>query len=82
MSPEQLAVWEQVALRVKDYPNGVGRQQIAYDFHVGKSTARVHLEKGVERGKLVKIFTWVDKRSRGWVYYHKTLMGERLDVKH
>lgn len=68
MIDKDKAVWEQVAERVKDYPYGAGRSQIAADFGVTVSTARTHLEKGVKRGALVKAFTWVKKNSRGWVY--------------
>jgi ribosomal protein S25 len=68
MIDKNKAVWEQVAERVRDYPYGAGRSQIAADFGVTVSTARIHLEKGVKRGLLVKSFTWVKKNSRGWVY--------------
>lgn len=63
-----LAVYEQVAQRAKQYPYGVGREQIARDFGVGKSTAKFHLENCVRRGLLVKFYGWLTDRSRGWIY--------------
>jgi len=67
-SRNELPVFKQVALRVKDYPYGATRAQIADDFHVTKSTAKEHLEKCVERHMLVKYYAWQNGRSRGWIY--------------
>jgi len=66
------AVWEQVVDRVQHYPLGVGRSQIAEDFNIGKSTAQLHLDKAVSRGKLFRCYTWINHNHRGWVYYHPT----------
>lgn len=61
-------VYVLVAERVKEYPLGCGRAQIADDFNISKSTALEHLEKCVRRGLLAKSYTWLNQRSRGWVY--------------
>lgn len=64
-------LWEQVAEFVLDHPNGVTRRQIAENFGISKSTALYHLEKCAERGRVVKVYTWAQHGSRGWVYYGK-----------
>lgn len=66
----QKPVWEQVIERVGEFPvGGTTRLDIARYFNVHKSTAQSHLEKGVERGALVKVYTWTGRNSRGWVYF-------------
>jgi len=66
----QLAVYEQYAAIVRrDYPQGVGRSEMAAKMGVDKTTAAYHLKKCVSRGKLVSVYTWVRRNSRGWVYY-------------
>lgn len=65
----QLPVWLQVVDFVRMYPNGVGRLDVAIDFGITKATAIEHLEKAVDRNKIVKTYTWVGPRSRGWIYY-------------
>lgn len=61
-------VYLQVCDRVKQYPYGVGRSDIAADFGISKSTAENHLEKCVDRGLLKKFYGWLSARYRGWVY--------------
>jgi predicted ArsR family transcriptional regulator len=65
------AVYLQVADFVAAHPNGVGRLDVAQQFGIHKSGAVTHLEKCVERGMLIKVYTWARKNSRGWVYYAK-----------
>lgn len=65
------SVYEQVVERVRQYPLGVGRSQIAADFGVWKTTATAHLEKACERGDIVKAYAWIKRNSRGWVYHHR-----------
>lgn len=73
MTPvNQRAIWEQVADRVGGSPQGMSRADIAREFSIHKTTAQSHLEKAVQRGLLIKVYTWVSKTSRGWVYYPKT----------
>jgi len=67
---DQRAIWQQVADRVGGYPSGATRSDIARDFKIHKSTALSHLEKCVNRGWLVKMYTWTGTNSRGWVYYN------------
>jgi len=54
--------------RVKEYPYGASRANIAKDFDFGKSTAQGHLEKAVRRGELAKFYGWISDRYRGWIY--------------
>jgi hypothetical protein len=61
-------VYLQVVERVKMYPYGASRHDIAQDFGVQKSTATEHLEKAVRQKLLVKFYGWVKRGSRGWVY--------------
>lgn len=61
-------VFRQVCDRVKDYPYGATRSQIAADFLVSKSTAQEHLEKCVDRGLLRKFYGWTNRNYRGWIY--------------
>lgn len=71
MNPRlQIPIWRQVAEVVLDHENGMTRAEVASKFKVTKSTAKSHLEKGVERWLLFKVYTWTGKNSRGWVYYH------------
>jgi len=73
MTPvSQRSIWEQVADRVGGSPQGMSRADIAREFSIHKTTAQSHLEKGVQRGLLIKVYTWVSKTSRGWVYYPAT----------
>lgn len=72
----QASVWEQVAEYVTANPQGVGRLQVAEHFAIAKGTAAYHLNKGVERGKLIKLYTWVTQNSRGWVYYNPRYFDE------
>jgi len=65
----QKAVWEQVVDYVTAHPDGVGRSDVANYFKVTRQTAKVHLEKAVERRKLQRVYTWVSTNYRGWVYY-------------
>lgn len=65
------SVYQQVVQRVKEYPLGVGRSDIARDFSVWKTTAAQHLEKAVQRGDLVKTYGWIKRNSQGWVYHHR-----------
>lgn len=75
MNPRtQKHVWEQVADFVFDRESGVTRADIARVFHITKSTAMSHLEKGVQRGLLFKVYAWAGGNSRGWVYYHQSLV--------
>jgi hypothetical protein len=61
-----------VYLQVRDavllYPYGCGRQAIADQFRVTKTTAAEHLEKCVRLGLLRKFYGWLSKNSRGWIY--------------
>jgi len=66
---DQRAIWQQVAGRVGGYASGATRADIARDFKIHKSTALSHLEKCVQRGWLIKMYTWTGANSRGWVYY-------------
>lgn len=77
MTPvDQRAVWEQVVAFVELNPDGVGRSQVARQFGVAKSTALSHLEKACERDRLIKVYTWLKRNSRGWVYYPKGQFDE------
>lgn len=62
-------VYEQVAQFVSEHPNGVGRLQVRSAFKFAPTTAVYHLEKACDRGLIRKVWTWVTKSSRGWVYY-------------
>lgn len=62
-------VFVQIAYFVAEHPNGVGRSEVACHFGLSKMTALYHLEKCVSRGLVIKTYTWITGRSRGWVYY-------------
>lgn len=66
---DQRPIWVQVVEYVANHPNGVGRSDVAQAFHITKTTAISHLEKGVDRDYLVKVYTWVKGNRRGYVYY-------------
>jgi hypothetical protein len=59
---------EIVADRVKHYPYGACRKDIARDFEISKSTAKEHLEKAVQRGLLRKFYGWINRNYHGWIY--------------
>lgn len=61
-------VYQMVAEYVGKRPSGVGRSAVAARFNVTKTTAQAHLEKCVQRGLLVKFYSWLDRNHRGWVY--------------
>jgi len=62
-------IYEQYAETIRQhYPCGVGRLGMALHFGVDKTVAARHLEKCVERGLLVKSYTWLGRNWRGWVY--------------
>lgn len=49
-------------------PGKVGtRADLAEHFGVGRSTARYHLDRAVEAGKLNRAYGWTGKQS-GWLY--------------
>lgn len=66
----QKPVWQQVVDYVLSEPLGVGRSQVASEFQIAKGTAAYHLDKAVQRGELSRVYTWVHRNERGWVYYH------------
>lgn len=79
MNPRlQQPIWKQVVDAVFDHENGMTRAEVAFNFKVTKSTAMSHLEKGVARGLLFKVYTWTGKNSRGWVYYHHSYMPQGM----
>jgi hypothetical protein len=67
----QAAVWEQICSFVANNPQGVGRSQVAEFFDIDKTVATYHLEKGVARKVLYKVYTWITSNQRGWVYIHQ-----------
>lgn len=62
------AVWENIADEVGRVGQGMTRAEVAVKFNITKGTAKVHLEKAVERGALQKIYTFTSGHYRGWVY--------------
>lgn len=63
-----LAIWEQVVNDVNQAGQGMTRAEVAAKLGVTKATATTHLEKGVQRGRLQKIYTNTSGHYRGWVY--------------
>jgi hypothetical protein len=61
-------VYMQVAERVGQYPQGVGRRQIALDFNITYSTAVEHLERAWGKGLIRKFYGWITDTARGWLY--------------
>ena len=61
-------VYMQVADRVSQYPQGVGRRQIAIDFGITYSTAVEHLERAWGKGLIRKFYGWITDHAHGWLY--------------
>lgn len=62
--------YEEIAeyIRTTSPDNGMTRSEVASYFQIGKGGALAHLERAVDKGLLIKVYTWCTNRQRGWVY--------------